>query len=71
MNRDDEVYKIGLAMHGHKCPAMPLGLRAAEAAMQTLGVQRIWSPRLNQVVTWIIAPLLVLIGIRFVMMGLA
>jgi len=30
-----------------------------------LGVQRIWSPRLNQVVTWIIAPLLVLVGIRF------
>ena len=39
MNRNDEVYKIGLALHGHKCPAMPLGLRAAEAAMQTLGVQ--------------------------------
>ena len=39
MNRNDEVYKIGLALHGHKCPAMPLGLRAAEAAMQALGVQ--------------------------------
>ncbi len=39
MNRNDEVYKIGLALHGHKCPAMPLGLRAGEAAMQTLGVQ--------------------------------
>lgn len=25
--------------HGHKCPAMPLGLRAGEAAMQVLGVQ--------------------------------
>jgi len=36
-----------------------------------LGVPRIWSPRLNQVVTWIIAPLLVLVGIRFLMMGLA
>jgi formylmethanofuran dehydrogenase subunit E len=39
MNRNDEVYKIGLALHGHKCPAMPLGLRAGEAAMQALGVQ--------------------------------
>ena len=36
MNRNDEVYKVGLALHGHKCPAMPLGLRAAEAAMQAL-----------------------------------
>jgi formylmethanofuran dehydrogenase subunit E len=34
MDRNDEVYKIGLALHGHKCPAMPLGLRAGEAAMQ-------------------------------------
>jgi uncharacterized membrane protein YfcA len=39
--------------------------------LTALGVQRFWSPRLNLIVTWIIAPLLVLIGIRFVMMGLA
>jgi len=39
--------------------------------LTALGVSRFWSTRLNQVVTWIIAPLLVLIGIRFVMMGLA
>ncbi|MFZ2095492.1 MAG: FmdE family protein [Anaerolineales bacterium] len=39
MNRNDEVFQIVLALHGHKCPAMPLGLRAGEAAMQTLGVQ--------------------------------
>jgi formylmethanofuran dehydrogenase subunit E len=39
MNRNDEVFKVGLALHGHKCPAMPLGLRAGEAAMQALGVQ--------------------------------
>ncbi|MCY0880935.1 MAG: FmdE family protein [Firmicutes bacterium] len=26
--------------HGHKCPAMPQGLRAAHAAMDILGVQR-------------------------------
>lgn len=39
MDKNDEKYKIGLALHGHKCPAMPLGLRAGEAAMQVLGVQ--------------------------------
>ena len=39
--------------------------------LTALGVNRFWSPRLNQVVTWIIAPLLVLIGIRFIMLGLA
>ncbi len=39
--------------------------------LTALAVNRFWTPRLNQVVTWIIAPLLVLVGIRFVMMGLA
>lgn len=39
MNRNDELYKVGLALHGHKCPAMPLGLRAGLAAMEVLGVQ--------------------------------
>lgn len=29
----------GLEFHGHKCPAMPLGLRAAETAMTKLGVE--------------------------------
>lgn len=38
MDKNDELYKIGLALHGHKCPAMPLGLRAGLAAMETLGV---------------------------------
>lgn len=33
-------------------------------------VSRIWSPRLNKVVTWIIAPLLVIIGIRFLLLGI-
>ena len=31
---------VGLTFHGHKCPAMPLGLRAAVAAMNALGVER-------------------------------
>jgi len=39
--------------------------------LTALGVSRFWTPKLNSVVTWIIAPLLVLVGIRFVMMGLA
>ena len=29
---------MGLALHGHKCPAMPLGLRAGLAAMAALEV---------------------------------
>lgn len=39
MDKNDELYKVGLAIHGHKCPAMPLGLRAGLAAMEVLGVQ--------------------------------
>jgi len=39
--------------------------------LTALGVNRFWSPKLNQIVTWIIAPLLVLIGIRFILLGLA
>jgi len=33
-------------------------------------VQRFWTPRLNQWVTWVIAPILVLVGIRFLWMAL-
>jgi hypothetical protein len=39
MDKNDELYQVGLALHGHKCPAMPLGLRAGVAAMEALGVQ--------------------------------
>ncbi len=35
-----EYYEAGLQLHGHKCPAMPLGLRAGAAAMNALGVER-------------------------------
>ena len=35
-----EFFEAGLALHGHKCPAMPLGLRAGQAAMNRLGVGR-------------------------------
>ena len=27
MDKNDELYKAGLLLHGHKCPAMPMGLR--------------------------------------------
>jgi formylmethanofuran dehydrogenase subunit E len=39
MNQNSELYRTGLALHGHKCPAMPLGLRAGLAAMEALGVE--------------------------------
>ena len=35
-----EMLEAGLEFHGHKCPAMPLGLRSAETAMNKLGVER-------------------------------
>lgn len=35
-----EYYETGLKFHGHKCPAMPLGIRAGLAAMKTMGVKR-------------------------------
>jgi uncharacterized membrane protein YfcA len=59
---------------GTPLPPADLGLAVYAFILVTLtalGVNRFWSPRLNQVVTWIIAPLLVLIGIRFIMLGLA
>jgi formylmethanofuran dehydrogenase subunit E len=35
-----ELLEIGVKFHGHKCPAMPMGLRAGMAAMNTLSVER-------------------------------
>ena len=35
-----DYFEIGLALHGHKCPAMPMGLRVGAAAMNALGVER-------------------------------
>ena len=40
MDHNDELYKAGLLLHGHKCPAMPMGLRAGLAALEALGVPR-------------------------------
>jgi formylmethanofuran dehydrogenase subunit E len=35
-----EYFDVALLFHGHKCPAMPMGLRAGLAAMKALGVER-------------------------------
>ena len=40
MKTSDELYKAGLLLHGHKCPAMPMGLRAGIAVLEALGVER-------------------------------
>ena len=40
MNGIKDYLEVGLRFHGHKCPAMPLGLRAGLAAMKALGVER-------------------------------
>lgn len=40
MKTFEEVFETGLKFHGHKCPAMPMGLRAGLAAMKALGVER-------------------------------
>ena len=36
----NELLEIGIKFHGHKCPAMPLGIRVGLAAMKKLGVKR-------------------------------
>ncbi len=36
----DELFDVGLKFHGHKCPAMPMGLKAGLAAMRALEVER-------------------------------
>jgi formylmethanofuran dehydrogenase subunit E len=35
-----ELLELGQVFHGHKCPAMPMGLRASLVAMEALGVER-------------------------------
>ena len=45
-----EYLKAGQQLHGHKCPAMPLGLRAGAAAMNRLGVERAKDKQLYAIV---------------------
>ena len=40
MMQAKDYFETGLKFHGHKCPAMPLGLRAGAVAMNALGVER-------------------------------
>ena len=40
MDELTELFEMGVKFHGHKCPAMPMGLRAGLAAMKVLGVER-------------------------------
>jgi len=40
MVKAKDYFKLGFNFHGHKCPAMPLGMRAGAAAMNALGVER-------------------------------
>lgn len=40
MVNPNDWLEFGQRFHGHKCPAMPLGLRAGAAAMNALGVER-------------------------------
>jgi len=35
-----EQFDLAREFHGHKCPAMPMGLRAGRAALAALGVER-------------------------------
>lgn len=59
---------------GHSIAAGELGLAIYEFIIITLvalGIERFWTPRLNQIVTWVIAPILLLVGMRFILMGLA
>lgn len=40
MENLQDLMATGFAFHGHRCPAMPLGIRAGLAAMKVLGVER-------------------------------
>ena len=40
MQKFQELFETGIIFHGHKCPAMPMGLKAGLAAMEVLGVER-------------------------------
>ena len=35
-----EYLELGMEFHGHKCPAMPMGLRVGAVAMNKLGVEK-------------------------------
>lgn len=45
-----ELFEVGLNFHGHKCPAMPMGIRAGMAALKALGVERARNKELKIIV---------------------
>jgi formylmethanofuran dehydrogenase subunit E len=45
-----ELLEMGLKFHGHKCPAMPMGLRAGLTAMEKLGVSKAPDGQLQAIV---------------------
>lgn len=45
-----DFYEAGLVLHGHKCPAMPMGLRVGAAALNALGVERAKDGQLEAIV---------------------
>lgn len=40
MKELNDYLEVALAFHGHRCPAMPMGLRAGLAALKALGAER-------------------------------
>jgi formylmethanofuran dehydrogenase subunit E len=40
MTNSQEWLEFGQKFHGHKCPAMPMGLRVGAAALNALGIER-------------------------------
>lgn len=40
MGHFEDILNIAFEFHGHRCPAMPMGLKAGLAAMNALGVRR-------------------------------
>jgi len=50
MIESKEFLEAGQAFHGHKCPAMPMGLRVGAAAMNKLGVERAQDGQLQALV---------------------
>ncbi|RMG71158.1 MAG: tRNA CCA-pyrophosphorylase [Nitrospirae bacterium] len=50
MKEFKEYLEVGLKFHGHRCPAMPMGLKAGLYAMQLLGVERAKDGQLQAIV---------------------
>jgi formylmethanofuran dehydrogenase subunit E len=47
MRDTQKILEFAFPFHGHRCPAMPLGVRAGQAAMKALSVERSQSHELQ------------------------